>query len=108
METQAHMVRRKEHVKKIVEILRGLPWKRALVEAVRVLVAAGLGAGAATLVGCSSLTPSNKMQSMGVYAIGIPGIAIITSSTQQADNAGDDQNEPKQANPVTVSTQLTK
>ena len=96
-------------MKNLIEKLRSLPWKRALWAAAKVLFSASLGAaGAVAMTGCSSLTPSNKMQSMGVYAIGIPGIAIITSSTQQADNAGDDVNEPKQVNPVTVSTQLTK
>ena len=58
------------------------------------------------LTGCSSLVPSNKTQTMGVYAFGIPGIAVITSTTQQADNNGDDVNEPKQSNPVTVSTPI--
>ena len=40
--------------------------------------------------GCSSLTPSDKTQTMGVYAFGIPGIAVITQSLQTADNAGSD------------------
>ena len=29
---------------------------------------------------------------MGVYAFGIPGIAVITQSHQTADNAGSDTN----------------
>ena len=33
---------------------------------------------------------------------GIPGIAVVTQSTQNADNTGDDENRPAQANPVTV------
>ena len=60
----------------------------------------------ASCAGCSSLVPSNKTQSMGVYAFGIPGIAVITSTTQQAENDGEDINEPKQMNPVTVSTPI--
>ena len=54
------------------------------------------------LGGCSALTPSDKTQTMGVYAFGIPGIAIITHTSQTADNQGDDLNKPEQANPVTV------
>ena len=39
---------------------------------------------------------------MSLYAIGIPGIAVVTHSTQDADNKGDDENRPAQANPVSV------
>ena len=60
----------------------------------------GLAASAAT--GCSSFVPSDKTQTMGVYALGIPGIAVITQSRQDADNKGSDENRPVQANPVTV------
>ena len=60
----------------------------------------------ASCAGCSSLVPSSKTQSMGVYAFGIPGIAVITSTTQEAKNDGEDINEPKQVNPVTVSTPI--
>ena len=53
--------------------------------------------------GCSSMTPSDKTQTMGVYAFGIPGIAVITQSHQTADNAGSDTNVAAQSNPVEVS-----
>ena len=43
---------------------------------------------------------------MSLYAIGIPGIAIVTQSEQTADNKGDDENKPAQVNPVTVDTRL--
>ena len=52
--------------------------------------------------GCSALTPSAKTQTMSLYAIGIPGITVVTHSTQDADNKGDDENRPTQANPVSV------
>ena len=52
--------------------------------------------------GCSSLTPSDKTQTMGVYAFGIPGIAVISQTTQAADNKGEDSNVPVQVNPVGV------
>ena len=35
-------------------------------------------------------------------AIGIPGIAVITQSTQAADATGEDVNANKQTNPVTT------
>ena len=52
--------------------------------------------------GCSSLTPSSKVQSMGVYAFGLPAIAVITQSGQTADYSGGDTNGVSQANPVTT------
>ena len=77
---------------------------RQLWEAVKPVLLGAIGGGlvAVTGGGCSALTPSAKTQTMGVYAFGIPGIAVITQSTQDADNRGDDENRPTQANPVTV------
>ena len=81
-------------------------WK-ALWAAVKPVLLAAIGGGVVTLAdGCSSLTPSAKTQSMSLYAIGIPGIAVITQSEQTADNKGDDENKPAQSNPVTVDTRL--
>ena len=77
-------------------------------DAVKPVLLAAIGGGlvAATGSGCSSLTPSAKTQSMSLYAIGIPGIAVVSQSEQTADNKGDDENKPAQVNPVTVDTRL--
>ena len=76
-------------------------------EAVKPVLLAAIGGGVVTLAdGCSSLTPSAKTQSMSLYAIGIPGIAIVTQSEQTADNTGDDDNTPVQANPVSVDVPI--
>ena len=83
-------------------MIKALPWKDALKAAMQIIIPAAVGSGAAILAGCSALTPSAKTQTMSLYAIGIPGIAVITHSTQDADNRGDDDNTPSQANPVTV------
>ena len=84
-----------------------IKWKelaRQLWNAVKPVLLGAVGGGlvAVTGSGCSSLTPSTKTQTMGVYAFGIPGIAVITHSEQKADNAGDDDNRPVQANTVSV------
>ena len=83
---------------------------RQLWDAVKPVLIGAVGGGlvAVTGTGCSSLTPSAKTQTMGVYAFGIPGIAVITQSAQNADNAGDDDNSPVQANPVTVKPNIGK
>ena len=82
-------------------------WKAlgmALWEAVKPVLLGALGGGlVAVSSGCSSMTPSSKTQTMGVYAIGVPGIAIITKSTQNEDASGGDTNVPTQANPVTTT-----
>ena len=83
-----------------------LPWKDALKAALQIVVPAAVGSGAAILSGCSSLTPSAKTQTMSLYAVGIPGIAVVTQSTQNADNKGDDENSPKQTNPINVKTSV--
>ena len=81
-------------------------WK-ALWEALKPVLLAAIGGGlVAVSSGCSSMTPSSKTQSMSLYAIGIPGIAVVSQSEQTADNKGDDENKPAQVNPVTVDTRL--
>ncbi len=86
-------------------------WKelgKQLWNAVKPVLLGAIGGGlvAVTGSGCSSLTPSAKTQTMSLYAIGIPGIAIVTQSTQDADNKGDDENKPTQANPVRVDVPI--
>ena len=89
-------------MKKFLDFLKGLPWKASLKAALQIIIPAAVGSGAAILSGCSSLTPSAKTQSMSLYAIGIPGIAVVHQSEQKADNSGDDENKPTQRNPVSV------
>ena len=83
-----------------------IDWKalaRALWKAVKPVLLGAAGGGVNALTdGCSSLQPSDKTQSMGVYALGIPGIAVITHSEQTADNKGEDKNTPVQVNPVSI------
>ena len=71
-----------------------IKWKKLgkqLWDAVKPVLLAAIGGGLVTLAnGCSSLTPSAKTQSMSLYAIGIPGIAVVSQSEQTADNKGDD------------------
>ena len=117
-------------MKKILEWLRALPWASAAKAALQIIVPAAIGSGAAILAGCSDLRPSAKTrfaraegvglpereartpkgpqgaETMGVYAFGIPGIAFITHSTQDADNSGDDENKPVQHNPIDVKTAI--
>ena len=87
-------------------------WKelgKTLWEAVKPVLLGALGGGlVAVSSGCSSLTPSSKTQSMGVYALGIPGIAIITKSTQNEGASGGDTNVPTQVNPVTTTMSTGK
>ena len=81
-------------------------WKelgKQLWAAVKPVLLAAIGGGVVTVVaGCSSLTPSSKVQSMGVYAFGLPAVAIITQSEQIADYSGGDTNGVSQTNPVTT------
>ena len=86
--------------------VKTLPWAKAAKAALQIIVPAAVGSGAAILAGCSSLTPSAKTQTMSLYAVGIPGIAVVTQSTQNADNTGDDTNTPKQTNPVSVKVPI--
>ena len=85
-------------------------WKelgKQLWAAVKPVLLGAVGGGVIALTdGCSALTPSAKSQSMSLYAVGIPGIAVVTKSEQVADNKGDDENKPVQSNPVSVETKV--
>ena len=85
-------------------------WKELMKQiwaAVRPVLLGAIGGGIVGVAsGCSSLTPSDKTQTMGVYAFGIPGITMITQSSQTADNAGSDTNAAAQSNPVSVDTKV--
>jgi hypothetical protein len=86
-------------------------WKelgKQLWDAVKQVLLGAIGGGLVAVrgSGCSALTPSAKTQTMSLYAIGIPGIAVVTHSTQDADNKGDDENRPTQANPVSVDVPI--
>ena len=87
-----------------------IDWKalgKALWAAVKPVILGAVGGGVIALAdGCSGLTPSAKSQSMSLYAVGIPGIAVVTRSEQIADNKGDDENKPVQANPVSVDVPI--
>ena len=67
-----------------------------------VLLAAIGGGIVSVAAGCSSMTPTSKSQTLSVVGIGIPAIAIVSSSAQEADASGGDENKPTQANPVTT------
>ena len=101
-----------DKTKKENEMKLKIDWKalgKALWNAVKPVLLGAIGGGVIALTdGCSSLTPSSKTQSMGVYAIGVPGIAIITKSTQNEDASGGDTNVPTQVNPVTTTMSTGK
>ena len=81
-------------------------WKelaRQLWAAIKPVLLGAIGGGIVGFAsGCSSMAPSDKTQTMSVYALGIPGIAVITESRQTANNAGSDTNAAAQSNPLTI------
>ena len=85
-------------------------WKalgKALWDAVKPVLLAAVGGGIVSLSsGCSSLTPANKCQTMGVYAFGLPAIAVIRQSEQASDNRGEDTNAQSQSNPITTTVPI--
>ena len=81
-------------------------WKelgKQLWAAVKPVLFAAIGGGVVSVAaGCSSLTPTSKTQTLSVVGIGIPAIAVVSSSAQGADATGGDENKPTQTNPVTT------
>jgi hypothetical protein len=50
----------------------------------------------------------NAVKPVLLGAIGVPGIVIITKSTQHEDASGGDTNAPTQTNPVTTTMSTGK
>ena len=64
-------------------------WKelgKQLWKAVKPVLLGALGGGIVAVTGCSSMQPSDKTQSISLYALGIPGVAVVTSTQQTAEN----------------------
>ena len=89
-------------------------WKKLcqqLWEAVRPVLLAAIGGGIVTIAaGCSSLSQTPRGQTTEIVAVGIPAIAWISHTAQDADHSGSDTNGANQANSpvVPVSVDLVK
>lgn len=77
-------------------------WKKLcqqLWEAVRPVLLAAIGGGIVTIAaGCSSLSQTPRGQTTEIVAVGIPAIAWISHTAQDADHSGSDTNGANQAN----------
>ena len=84
-------------------------WKALIAQAwaaLKPVIIGAVGGGVVSLSsGCSSLTPTSKGQALTVMGIGIPAIAVMTSTKVDADNSGADANTPTQTIPVSVTEQ---
>jgi len=86
---------------------------RMALEAAKTLLIAAIGGGVVSMAsGCSSLTQTPRGQTTEVIAIGIPSIAWISHTSQEADHRGGDTNAVSQTTTsdvdVPVSASLTK
>ena len=81
-------------------------WKalgKALWEAVKPVLLAAIGGGIVTIAaGCSSLSQTPRGQTTEIVAVGIPAIAWISHTAQDADHSGSDTNGANQANSPVV------
>ena len=68
-------------------------WKelgKQLWVAVKPVLLAAVGGGIVTMAaGCSSLVPTSKTQTLSVVGIGIPAIAVVSSSAKQAGQSSE-------------------
>ena len=64
------------------------------------------GAAAGSLTGCGGLAQSDRQVSTSVWAIGVPGVAILRESHVEPDNSGDAIHDAEQTNKLTINTRL--
>ena len=60
------------------------------------------GAAAGTLTGCGGMTQSDREVSTSVWAIGVPGVAILRDTHVMPDNKGEATHDATQTNVLTV------
>ena len=68
------------------------------------LAVATLGA----VVGCSAMTTTPRGQTTEIVAVGIPAVAWISHTSQDADHSGSDTNSVIQSNSVDTATEVSK
>ena len=86
-------------------------WKKAweitrdfVAPLVKPFVAALIGGGVVTgLSGCSAMSQRDHEVATSVWAVGIPGVAVIKQSTISPENLSEKDNTAAQVNPVTVT-----
>ena len=76
---------------------------KQLWEAVKPVLLAAIGGGVVALTGCSSMSTTPRGQTTEIVAVGIPAVAWISHTSQEADHRGGDTNGVSQANAATVS-----
>lgn len=64
------------------------------------------GAAAGTLTGCGGMAQRDREVSTSVWAIGIPGVAILHDAHVMPDNRGDSMSEATQTNMLHVDSKL--
>jgi len=84
-----------------------IDWKtlgKQLWEAVKPVLLAAIGGGLVAFgSGCSSMTTTPRGQTTEIVAVGIPAVAWISHTSQEAEHSGSDTNAVFQANDATVS-----
>lgn len=60
------------------------------------------GVACGSITGCGGMSQSDRQVSTSVWAIGVPGVAILRDTRVDPDNRGDNLNEQKQTNNLHV------
>ena len=45
----------------------------------------------ALICGCSQLRPSSKSQQMTTFSLGLPAVVVVSTTSFEAENSGDDE-----------------
>ena len=77
--------------------------------ALKPVLLAAIGGGVVSFAsGCSSMTTTPRGQTTEIVAVGIPAVAWISHTSQDADHSGSDTNSVIQSNSVDTATEVSK
>lgn len=80
---------------------------KALWEAVKPVLLAAIGGGMVALTGCSSMGTAPRGQTTEIVAVGIPAVAWISHTSQEADHRAGDTNVVTQSNKNDVNPSVS-
>jgi len=87
-------------------------WKslgKQLWEAVKPVLLAAIGGGLVSYTsGCSAMSTTPRGQTTEIVAVGIPAVAWISHTSQDANHSGSDSNGVTQANSTWFDTEVKK
>ena len=83
-----------------------IDWKALWETVVKPILFAAIGGGVVTLAGCAGLDQADHQTTTTVWAVGVPGVAVLRDSRVSPDNRGTSTTTATQVNTLDVEPKV--